>query len=178
MLSDFIIDSRESRSGVPDYIEAYIPQALEKLHWRETVPLIHRKLAWGDYLWGDVRERIFCGERKTYLDLLSSMNENGEKKMLAELGFEVDIKQVHKVTRQLYLPIKAGARTFLFLEGTPWVDDVGKLFGRRHVNSIEAMLMRYELEGVQVILTENPQHTAKKVVDYYLMCQRKSEVWP
>ena len=178
MLSDFIIDSREAKSKVPEYIKAYIPLALEKLHWKDTVPISQRKLVWGDYVWMDIQGRVFGCERKTYSDLLSSMNENGQKRMLKELGFEADIKEVHKVTRQLYLGVQAGARMFLVLEGTPWVDDAGKLLGRRSLVSIEAMMCRYELEGVHVWLTENPQATAKRLVDAYMMCQRKSEVWP
>ena len=178
ILPTFYIDSRETKSRVPEYIEWYIPEALERLHWHDTVPILRKKLDWGDYAWLDVNNRIIAFERKTYTDLLSSMNETAQAKMLRERGFEVAPKKIHKVTRQLYLGVQAGATMFLLLEGVPWLDDAGKLLGRRSISSVKEMLRRYSLEGIHFLFTDNPQDTAKELVDTYMMCQRRSETWP
>ena len=173
-LPPFAYDSREVRSKVPDNIRAYFPEAIERdfgagLNLGVAVSSV--KMPWGDYLWMDRLGRVIAFERKTYSDLLSSMSETKQAVF--------DDKTLHKLTRQLWLCTQHAQRTYLVLEGTPWVDLEGKLLGRRHVRSVEQMLRRYELEGRVIIwMTRDPMDTAKQIVDLYCLSQRESGVWP
>jgi ERCC4-type nuclease len=158
-------DTREVRSGVPDFLTAFLAAGF--IDWKNTtVSLEIKQLKWGDYKWTALGDS-YAIERKAVKDLLDSMNQKEQ----------VAAERVHKVTRQLHECILNANHVYLIIEGDQWIEN-GRLLCRRTIQSLESMLMRYETKGVTVWLTDDPFDTARRIAKLFELTQRDSKVWP
>lgn len=149
------ITGNEKRSGVP--------QLLVEEH---GLPVVFGGMF--DYRWS-AHGVEYIVERKAWDDFFNSLME-------AE---EVNNVKVAKLVRQLWQARSKGADTTLLLEGLPWVNPDGTVRDRKWMrSSVDAMLLRFSLMGVRIMVAKNHVQSALWIATLFKASYDMSKLWP